>query len=103
MIEELSNPDIRVYLQIVHTKSTKDKKLVQALKAELEQRYGNQVHILYPASFAACELLHHTHSSLKLATTGQVDGDFTDAIKQRIFNAIEDELTPESERTYGPF
>jgi hypothetical protein len=45
MIEELNNPNIRVYLQIVHTKSTKDKKLVQALKAELEQRYGNQVHV----------------------------------------------------------
>jgi hypothetical protein len=34
---------------------------------------------------------------------GQVDGDFTDAVKQRIFYAVEDELTPESERTYGPF
>jgi hypothetical protein len=50
MIEELSNPDIRVYLQIVHTKSTKDKKLVQALKAELEQRYGNQVHVSVPTT-----------------------------------------------------
>jgi hypothetical protein len=34
---------------------------------------------------------------------GQIDGEFNDAIKQRIIDAIDDELTPESERTYGPF
>jgi hypothetical protein len=54
----LGNPDIKCYLQIVHTKSTKDKKLVQALKAEMDERYGNKVHVSF--SYTSVQSTVHT-------------------------------------------
>jgi hypothetical protein len=34
---------------------------------------------------------------------GQLDGDLTEEIKQRIYTAIEEEISEEASRVYGPF